>query len=89
MLLLGVDFWFILNNVWVRNPGQTTICSSNPYNECGIYSVDHMFSIAVGTVKLIRGNCGHFFCITIFERHSSESEKERLLGTCLFTAHCG
>lgn len=67
MLLLGVDFWFILNNIWVRSPGQTTICSSNPHNECGIYSVDHMFSTAVGTVKLIRGNCGHFFCITIFE----------------------
>lgn len=46
MLLLGVDFWFILSNVSVRNPGQTTICSSNPYNECGIDSVDQMFSIS-------------------------------------------
>lgn len=62
MLLLGVDFWFILNNVWVRNPGQTTICSPNPSNECGIYSVDRMFSIAVGTGKLFQGNFGYFFC---------------------------
>lgn len=51
MVLLGVDLWFISINVWVRNPGHKTICSSNPYNECGISSADHMFSIAVGTVK--------------------------------------
>lgn len=51
MLLLGVDFCFLSIKVWVRNPGHTTICSSNPYNECGISFVDHMFSIAVGTVK--------------------------------------
>lgn len=61
--------------VWVRNPGHPTICSSSPDNECGISSVDHMCYIAVGTVKWIWGNCGHFSCIKIFKHHNSESEK--------------
>lgn len=38
-------------NVWVRNPGHMTICSSNHYDECGVSSVDRVFSIAVGTMK--------------------------------------
>lgn len=100
MLLLGVDFWFTLNNVWVRNPGQTPICAPNPYNERGIPSVAHMFSIAVGTVQLIRGNCGHFLCIwsmtvvILRKQRKYSGEKIFILGkerlrTCRFTTCCG